>query len=131
MNKTAHCLIFNEKGEILCVSRKNDHNDFGIAGGKFEYGVDKTILDTAIRETFEETGIRVLDEDPQLLLAIHKNSFMSYTFLIKDWVGEFNYSEPHVVKWGTWQDLIKGSFGKYNKLLMESYNDFVKNGNKL
>lgn len=128
MNKTAHCLIINEKNEILCVSRKDDHNDFGIAGGKCEPEIDKTILDTAVRETLEETGIRVLDEDPQLLLAIHKNGFMSYTFLIENWEGEFNYSEPHVVKWGNWEDLINGRFGKYNRLLMESYNDYIKNG---
>jgi len=130
MNKTAHCLIFNKEGEILCVSRKNDHNDFGIAGGKFEANVDESILDTAIRETFEETGIKVLDTDPQLLLVIHKYGFMSYTFLIENWEGEFDYDEPHVVKWGTWDDLVKGSFGKYNKLLMESYNDYIKNSNK-
>ena len=75
---------------------------------------------TAIRETLEETGLNI--SNLRLVLAIHKDGYMSYTYLA-DYEGEINHNEPHVVKWLPMERLVNGSFGKYNKLVSESLKD--------
>jgi ADP-ribose pyrophosphatase YjhB (NUDIX family) len=120
MNITAQLVIINEDGNVLCVSRKTDHNDFGLPGGKMEDCDDNNPIKCAIRETLEETGIRA--HSPQLVFAIHKHNSMSYTYLAQG-IGTINHDEPHVVKWGTFTDLMSGSFGEYNKLVYESLVD--------
>lgn len=119
LKTTAQVVLINDQGQVLCVSRKDDHNNWGLPGGKSE-PEDLTELDTAYRETFEETGLEVFGL--RLVFATHKDGYMSYTYLAK-YMGEINHNEPHVVKWGTWDDLIAGSFGKYNQLVYESLVD--------
>ena len=56
MIKTAHIVIFKD-GKVLGVSRKDDHTDFGLPGGKMEDSDMGNPEFTAIRECKEETGI--------------------------------------------------------------------------
>ena len=119
MKVSAQVVLINPEGLVLGVSRKNDHDDFGLIGGKMEEP-DKTPEDTAIRETLEETGLKI--SNLRLVLAIHKNGYMSYTYLA-DYEGEINHNEPHVVRWLPMERLVMGSFGKYNKLVSESLKD--------
>lgn len=119
MKVSAQVVLINPQGLVLGVSRKNDHNDFGLVGGKKEES-DNTPEDTAIRETLEETGLKI--SNLRLVLAIHKDGYMSYTYLA-DYEGEINHNEPHVVKWLPMERLVMGSFGKYNKLVSESLKD--------
>jgi ADP-ribose pyrophosphatase YjhB (NUDIX family) len=122
MNITAQLVIINEDGNVLCVSRKDNHEDWGLPGGKMENWDDNNPKKCAIRETIEETGIRTYDL--QLVFAIHKHGSMSYTYLAKAFSDStINHDEPHVVKWGTFTDLMNGSFGEYNKLVHESLID--------
>lgn len=115
-------LIENELGEFLCVSRKDNHNLFGLPGGKSESG--ETPLDTAIRETREETGFDLLGNNLPLIFSKQNNSAISFTFYAKVKKNEFkiNHDEPHIVKWGTSEDLINGAFPEYNKALLDNYN---------
>ena len=115
----ASVVLINPEGLILCVSRKDDFTSMGLIGGKMEE-FDESPEATAIRETLEETGLRV--SNLRLIFAIHKNGFMGYTYLA-DYEGEINHNEPHVVRWTTSDDLINGSFGKYNQLVFESLKD--------
>jgi 8-oxo-dGTP pyrophosphatase MutT (NUDIX family) len=117
---TAQVVIFNKEGLALGVSRKTNHNDFGLAGGKEEPEDGGSPMITAFRETLEETGLKT--SNFRLVLAIHKDGYMSYTYLA-DYEGEINHNEPHVVKWVTFDTLIAGSFGKYNQLVSESLDD--------
>jgi hypothetical protein len=114
---TAQVVLINEEGLILGVSRKDNHNDFGLIGGKGEIEDNGDPMATAIRECKEETGLDVSDLD--LVFAIHKSGNMGYTYLAK-YEGEINHNEPHVVKWVPMQVLINGSFGRYNELVSES-----------
>jgi hypothetical protein len=47
---------------------------------------------------------------------------MGFTYLA-DYTGEINHDEPHVVEWLPFEVLVKGSFGKYNKMVSESLTD--------
>ena len=117
---TAQVVLINKEGLVLGVSRKDNHKDFGLPGGKMDnWDLDEPKT-TASRECFEETGLET--DDLQLVLAIHKDGNMSYTYLAK-YSGEINFDEPHVVKWVPFNTLIKGSFGKYNKMVAESLDD--------
>lgn len=120
MNVSAQVVLINEEGMVLGVSRKTDHSDFGLPGGKMEAIDNIEPKITAIREVFEETGLQI--SNLRLIFAMHKDGYMGYTYLA-DFKGEINHNEPHVVKWVPYQALIMGSFGKYNKLVLESLND--------
>ncbi len=117
---TAQVVLLNKEGLVLGVSRKNDHNDFGLPGGKMERIDDNNPIATAFRECIEETGLTPIHM--RLVFATHKHGSMSYTYLA-EYEGEINHNEPHAVKWVSFQQLINGSFGKYNKLVSESLTD--------
>lgn len=118
MKESAQILLINEEGLILAASRKDNHSDFGLIGGKVDPG--ETPEQAAIREAKEETGLDVYDL--QLVFAMHKNHYMGYTYLGK-YSGEINHSEPHVVKWVPFAEITRGSFGKFNTILGESLDD--------
>jgi len=120
MKKTAQVVLINKEGLILGVSRKDDHYDFGLIGGKMDPEDNDNPTATAIRECKEETGLDI--HNLRLIFAIHKDGFMGYTYLA-DYSGEISFDEPHVVKWQPMEVLVNGKFGKYNKLVSESMND--------
>ena len=117
---TAHVLLINEEGLVLGVSRKTDHTDFGLPGGKMEPCDEGNPMATAVRETKEETGLDI--SNLELIFAIHKNGKMGYTYLA-NYSGKLNSVEPHVVKWIGFKSLLIGRFGKYNLLVSESLDD--------
>lgn len=116
MKESVQVVLLNKDGEVLAVSRKTDHNDFGLIGGKRD-PEDYTLIDAAIRETKEETGLDIYNL--RLIFTMHKDGYMGYTYLA-DWDGFIHTDEPHVVKWTDFTEIMKGSFGKWNKLVCES-----------
>jgi len=114
---TAQVVLINKEGLVLGVSRKTNHNDFGLPGGKMDPEDNENPINTAIRETLEETGLRI--SNLKLVFAIHKSGNMGYTYMA-DYEGEINHNEPHVVKWVPFETLVGGSFGRYNQLVSES-----------
>lgn len=117
--KTVQVVILNKEGEVLAVSRKDNHEDFGLPGGKVEV-FDKSLKMAAIREVQEETGVHIYNLE--LIFAMHRNGKMGYTYLA-DYEGEINFDnekEPHVVKWLNYQQVIDGKFGEWNKLVYEA-----------
>ncbi len=117
--KNVHVVLINEHKEVLCVSRKDKHESMGLPGGKMD-PEDLSELDAIVRETKEETGLDITDM--QLIYATHKNGAMGYTYLA-NYSGEIYTDEPHVVKWGTFIDLITGPFGEWNKQVYMSLKD--------
>ena len=113
---TVQVVILNRKGELLCVSRKHDHNDFGLAGGKVD-PEDISLKSALIREIKEESGLTVKEEDLLQVFSMYKDDHMGYTYLCEEYTGEIETDEPHVVKWGTFKDVNEGSFGTWNKLV--------------
>jgi len=126
MEKTAQVVLINKEGMILGVSRKNDHNDMGLIGGKMDPEDNDDPIQTAIRECREETGLSITNL--RLIFAIHKGGNMGYTYLA-DYSGEINHNEPHIVSWLPMEVLVRGSFGRYNQLVAESLDDLGINYN--
>lgn len=141
MKYAVQAVILNDKGEVQAVSRKDDHNDFGLVGGKvdpedvFEAEAKgmSTIRYAMHRECMEETGLDIDMDTAVEIFQMHRDGYMGVTFLIKDWCGEINTDEPHVVEWVPFEVIMNGSFGKWNTMVAESLEsmgiNFKKNSN--
>jgi mutator protein MutT len=105
-------LIYNEHGEILAVSRKDNHLDFGLPGGKVEPG--ESLEETLKREVAEETGLVVTQ--CRSYFTREDGEYISTTFLC-NYHGDIRTTEAGVVKWTNFDEIKKGSFGSYNTLL--------------
>jgi 8-oxo-dGTP pyrophosphatase MutT (NUDIX family) len=114
-------------GLILAVSRKDNHELFGLPGGKL-LNPKETYLKCALRELFEETGYVVkfkfansTNFSNPVFEAFHTVSnkpgilFYCKTFLIDyDWLEKVQETtEEGKVAWVTPKKLLEGPFGKY------------------
>jgi 8-oxo-dGTP pyrophosphatase MutT (NUDIX family) len=114
MTKLSACsLLFRDK-KILAVSRKENHNDFGLIGGKVEE--NETPEQAVLRETEEETGLQLANLKE--VFSAPCNGSICTTFMA-DYHGEIKTDEVHIVRWVGWEDLFAGTFGDYNKQLFE------------
>jgi 8-oxo-dGTP pyrophosphatase MutT (NUDIX family) len=109
---TVQVVLFNDKGQILCVSRKDNHSDFGLIGGKLDDG--ETLEEGIIREAFEETGLTV--SNVKEIYCYSDGSKIGHTF-VGEWEGDISTEEKGLVKWGTFSDIIAGSFGDWNLIV--------------
>ncbi len=130
MKYSVQAVILNDKGQVLAVSRKDNHDDFGLVGGKVDPedfisdGKHFSPMEKAMeREVYEETGLVVKMNSAEIVFQMHKDGYMGITYLITDWSGELSTDEPHVVKWTYFAEIMTGSFGRYNCLVGESLND--------
>ena len=119
MKYAVQAVILNDKGQVLSVSRKDNHEDAGLVGGKVD-PEDLNPEEAIARETFEETGLRINTATMQVVFQMHKGDYMGITYLVKNWSGEINTDEPHVVKWVPFEEVIKGSFGRWNQMVSDS-----------
>lgn len=105
-------------GKILAVSRKDDHNDFGLPGGKVE-SVDQTIFHGLVREVKEETGIVVESAEP--IFTREDDEYIAIVFLVTEWYWKtdriLDPTETGKVTWTDFETLKRGSFGAYNTKL--------------
>jgi ADP-ribose pyrophosphatase YjhB (NUDIX family) len=113
---TVHIVLINEHNEVLGVSRKDNHNDFGLPGGKVDY-CDRNLINAIIRETREETGLEIYNIE--LIYSAHRDGHMGHTY-IADHKGEISTDEPHVVKWVPFTKLLEGKFGEWNGEVLKS-----------
>lgn len=126
MKIAAVMLIVNPEGLILSVSRRYDHNKFGLPGGKTNPGEEP--WQAAIRETKEETSIDTID--PVLIFRREEPPavpggvpFYTYCFVPAQWYGVPQNSEEGIVKWLTAAELTgpRGAFPEYNKLTFKAF----------
>lgn len=126
----ACCWVQNSAGEILMCSRKGNPNDLGLPGGSVDPG--ETSFQAAVRELWEETGLRVNDmaslldylrQHPENIINVSGHSYVT-TFIIpieylEGEVVQSNPEEDYITLWGspelTYSEFC--SFSEYNKLL--------------
>lgn len=115
---TVQVILINDNGEVLCVSRKDNHEDFGLIGGKVDPEDKGDLIAAAIRETKEETGLSICNL--KMIFATHWKDYMGYTY-IADYTGTIKTDEPHVVKWAPFNTVIENSsFAEWNKWVAKS-----------
>jgi len=116
--KKASCLLIidnsiSHQPYFLAVSRKEDHNDFGIPGGKAEPD-DNNLLMTAIRETYEETGINAFEQNLYFLHAGMDGEYLVTTFYTYHWSGQIvPEKNGGLVKWLPLSKLKESTCWKY------------------
>lgn len=117
MKRASGTLIIKE-GKVLCVSRKNNPNDFGIPGGKCEEG--ESFEDCAVRELFEETGITSWGSR-KIFVSEDDLGWVMATCVVEGYYGEISTTETGKVAWLTPKELVSNSsFSNYNKKLFDS-----------
>lgn len=117
--RNAAVMLIIKDGRILAVSRRYDKTKFGLPGGKVE--PNETPDQAAVRETLEETGVKVtkcefifLRDEPRD--KPEGEDFHAYCYYATEWEGEPHDSEEGVVQWLTEQQVTSDTspFGEYN-----------------
>lgn len=124
MKNAVVAIILNSTKEALCISRINNHNDFGLIGGSIDEG--ETPEQAIVREVYEETGLKLSNP---LLLSEETNSegklIYTYTFPFVDFTGlKLGLGDEGVVAFKDIVELYdetKHTYGAFNKKQFENY----------
>ena len=118
--KKAVCGLLFHNNKILSVSRKSNHNDFNLFGGKLESG--ETWKEALIRECYEETGYNI-NIIPVYYEAMCDDTLSrTYICVATDWHFDYPERDLAVVQYLSPSELTEGAFGDYNKALFKHFN---------
>ena len=116
-------MVTNAEGQTLGVSRKTDHEDFGLPAGKLNPG--ETPEQAAKRELFEETGLTATK-----LEVIYEHPLRTENGIVRpnrcyravEYLGKPESKEGAKVAWLSLGDFLgsKCSFRDYNRQLFAS-----------
>lgn len=124
MTQVCVCGLINHPNNpdlYLAVSRKNNPNDFGLFGGKYEKNLDGfNYKNTAIREALEETGYDIIVFDESFIDIDSENIVITYLGKT-DTTNSKQVLEEGIVKWLSASQLITGSFADYNKKMFDFF----------
>ncbi len=96
-------------GKVALGKRKNaaGEGEYGLPGGHLEEG--EKLVDTAIRELKEETGIDVTEKDLELVCVVddlrQEKHYVHIAFELKDFQGDLELCEPDKCEGWEWFDL--------------------------
>lgn len=128
-NEAACVVIINDNGEVLAASRRGKPTEFGLPGGKVDNG--ETLLEGALREVYEETGIQLqADQLHHLITDDDGHGFVVTTFVCVEEMPSdcaVQREADITVKWVDPQMLIDGPFGDYNTRVLEALADYIWN----
>jgi 8-oxo-dGTP pyrophosphatase MutT (NUDIX family) len=125
--RKAVCLILRKDNKFLAVSRKDNHQLFGLVGGKVDED-DNSLEDAIKREAKEETNLDVFNLKliDTRVYGISDDTLYEQNCFVGDWKGELLTQEEYdkmgetgLVKWVDRDVLENGFFGEYNKLMFE------------
>lgn len=119
-NKAGGALAIIEKdGLILSISRKHDHNDLGLPGGKIEPG--ETPEQAVIREVQEEVGLKGIN--PRMIDQRKYHDRDVYCFVFESVEGWENLTlgatDEGFITFATKEELCKSchSYHDYNQIM--------------
>lgn len=115
-------LVLIKRGDMfLGVSRKDNHSDIGLPGGKRESG--ESFEKCAVRETLEETGFNIKLLNTQPFVGTDKGLYCR-TF-VAEIIGKssqkIDESETGLVAFFDKQHFIDGTFGEYNTNMFKHF----------
>jgi 8-oxo-dGTP diphosphatase len=129
-------MLVIDKGEILLIKRNKKLKDFPgwymLPGGKQEFS--ETPLQAAVREVFEETGLKV--ENPKLrVVATHYHGYkdrvyLVYIFEAGDFFGKLKRSKEGRPVWMKIEDALRNpklypDLKRHVRLVLDSEGDGV------
>lgn len=109
-------LVAERNGLVLATSRKDNHQDFGLPGGKMDPG--ETPIQALKREIKEETGLAL--KNPRFIATELHNGIPVHLFS-SEVTGIEHTTENLVIKWVPWSTVFAGSFGIFNKMFYDKY----------
>jgi len=127
----AVCLLVRDpQGRVLTISRPHDRADVGLIGGGVEpedAGPDDetTLRNAMVREAREEAGLILDPADLQIIFSAPARTRIAVTFRCTVDPGSptLGENEEGFVSWSDPQALLTGSFGDYNRALLQMVRD--------
>jgi 8-oxo-dGTP diphosphatase len=123
------CLILENKGKILLLEQTDDNGGrYSLIGGKVEK--EEFATQSLVRESMEETGILLSEQDLALVHALHihkgKKSQMILYFRARNWDGDPTSCELKKFKQAKWfsLDRLPENMSEMTRTVLEHY----KNG---
>lgn len=104
-----HLFLTNDKGQLLLIRRYNtgyEDGNYSVPAGHLEAG--ETIIAGIIRETQEEIGINLSEDNVKLCHVMHRSSEdprISLFFEVSSWIGEVINNEPDKCDDLQWRDI--------------------------
>ena len=129
--KRAACVLIRRKTEtgiteVLAVARRDDHEAFGLPGGKVEPHESSSFA--ALREMDEEILGLPTPKSVSPVYSAQFGNFWTTTYLVefKSPVGHFETGDAGPVKWVPWSVLTgpKSPFHEYSACLQKVVGDF-------
>lgn len=124
----AAAIVWNDRRQLLTVSRKDDSTAFTLPGGKVDdedFGLPGRSVSTyeaskraAARELLEETGVRATDLEI-VFEDYDTGDHYTKTFWVKQTEGKVRTDEPHVVRWSSPGALLDSPFADYYRRLFK------------
>jgi 8-oxo-dGTP diphosphatase len=120
MTKAVVCFV-TSNGKVLAVSNPMDDNDLNMPGGSVELG--ESLIDAAVRELWEETGLRASKLVPVFSRIV--GGRLVTTFRVISYSGKLRPSDEGVPSWEPVESLMQSRYGDYFKSMLSSIHSNV------
>lgn len=117
----AGIFMFNSQGKPVVVSTRANENQYGIPGGKVDEG--ETAIQAAIREAYEETGVRVTEEQLYHCFEEPSRTFTMAIFVMNTPIETIpgGIETGITAKFGNFEDLaVNSPYAEFNKRMLKA-----------